>query len=515
MLRGRRRRAGVIVAGGVSAALALMPLTAGAFAPMSTAQTVPVPSPAAPPPGSYHELYALKCATVEYCVGLGKYVEGVDSFPAVFAVERVDGVWEHATRIAFPPTLKQGGTDDNPDSLALSCPAVGRCIAVGEMDVSTSPTTSYEQPFTIQEKGGVWGAATPLNLAQGATDEWLSGISCPSANWCEVVGRILEKPDAWAITTTFSSGKWSAPMRFASPLSPSSQQDVFTAVSCWLQANCVAVGWDTASSIAYSPYAYGGTVIATTESAGTWGPLTPLDTDSSIDTDPQIPVAVSCPTEGICEVVGSDLPSHNMRPTSVALVGGVWGRIGLLNTAGHFVVSVSDVSCFSRSACMAIGFDGVAHSRGIIFSGSVGSALSASELPRANPSIDQVPVALSCPGAMTCVAGGWVDTPTSPIVLAQSWSPFPLSPAWSLVATRVAPHFVTIGWKPPRLKGGGLAGYDVGRVTKKGFTVIAFTTQTSFTIKNLSPKTAYVFGVVAVSKNKQASAVVSRTVKTT
>jgi hypothetical protein len=511
----RRLRLAAIVASSIAATfLAILPIEAGAFAPLVINQAVPPPSDAMTGLSAFGSVTAISCPAWNYCVGFG-YFGRTGDLDGMFRSEFIDGRWEHPVHVVFPPALESIYGNDA-FTVSLSCASVGTCLLAG---AATTDGLDY-RPITMREVGGIWGPLHALTVATGVTTELLTGVSCPTTTWCEASGWYTDPSGTWAFTRNVVDGVWSAVTSFASPLAPSSQEDGFNSVSCWAVGGCAAVGWDTYLEIATSEPTFAGTAIGVVSTSGTWGPVTSIRAPLGVAGDvPQELVSVSCTDVGKCEAVGEEVPVvvapiPAEQPTVVALLGGSWDRLSFLSYPGPLEGggNIEQVSCFNNSACMAVGY--YSNTQGMVFSGMVGGPLAESNLPQPSPPVIQYPLVVSCPTAQICNVGGVQQDSLALPELAESWSPALLTFPVSFLALHVGTHDVTLGWKAPKFKGTGIVGYDVLRVTKKGLSTIGFVARRTYDVSGLKSAHRYTFAVEAVSKDKQTSAPAKLTVTT-
>lgn len=194
------------------------------------------------------ELSAVSCDTSGDCTALGYYVtvdfsSNVEA-PYPFAVTEAAGVttWTAASDIPI-----DSGAPDLTYPTAVSCSAATTCVAIE--DVLTGPVTEYEQNYFVDEVDGVWGDPVAVAKAGSETVE-LDALSCPAVGDCVATGVAAPTSADLAAQVDFvpavdvsSSGTWAAPRTLTLPfLSPLTNEGYLPAVSCASASLCVATG---------------------------------------------------------------------------------------------------------------------------------------------------------------------------------------------------------------------------------------------------------------------------------
>ena len=120
---------------------------------------------------------------------------------------------------------------------AVSCPAPGRCVAVG----SAYPSSVIQHALIEQLSAGKWAVMSDPAVAK-ATDSPLAGVSCPAAGFCAAVGYARYQPPqvTWqALAETWNGSSWKQERL---PLPGNASPPSLAAVSCPEAGNCIAVG---------------------------------------------------------------------------------------------------------------------------------------------------------------------------------------------------------------------------------------------------------------------------------
>lgn len=231
-----------------------------------------------PAPASEDELglTAVSCVAPSYCVAIGWYetesssdrftlseiwngstwtIQSMPTYPdgALFSV--LSGVscisptactavgWDDAngsstlvetwngTNWEVPSTPNVTGADSNVLT-AVSCASSTSCSAVGEFAVPGEPFMTLAETWN----GEAWAIQSTPDAA-GTTDNYLTGVSCPSADECLASGYSNASKGTQTLSEVLSGGKWTIE---ATP-NPGNGGRLF-AVSCSSTTACSAVG---------------------------------------------------------------------------------------------------------------------------------------------------------------------------------------------------------------------------------------------------------------------------------
>lgn len=188
---------------------------------------------------------------------------------------------------------------------SIACPTSTECVAVGQDAGSSSG------PVVAVEQAGVWGS--PVDLS-GLTSSPLTAVACSSASSCDAVSGANVVIPIGVSGTTASAG---TPLTVALPGGATTGTLALNGIAC--ADSCTAVG-------DYIPSG-GGTSEAVTAIAGSAGSWT-----STVVMAPTAAAggaeltAISCPSSGSCEAVGSYLnASADVGSWTVQVAAGVAG----------------------------------------------------------------------------------------------------------------------------------------------------------------------------------------------
>jgi hypothetical protein len=122
----------------------------------------------------------------------------------------------------------------------VSCTGATSCEAVGD----DQPVVDGDSETLVESWNGTsWSVATSPN--QGSDDNFLSGVSCPSATSCQAVGVYDNGSVDQTLVESWNGTSWSIA---ASPDQPDAANQL-EAVSCAGPASCTAVGYDQSGSV--------------------------------------------------------------------------------------------------------------------------------------------------------------------------------------------------------------------------------------------------------------------------
>ena len=229
----------------------------------------------------------------------------------------------------------------------VSCTSVGKCTAVG-YDYSGSYDVHGEAeigyPIYATETAGTWGLATEITSSVGGGFLTAAGAELTSVS-CTAVGDCTAAGGNGPMYATESGGTW-GPATF---LDTETFVGNFNGVSCTSATDCTAVGDDESYDGIYGFYSPSQPISAT-ETAGTWGTpaeiAAPGGSTGSFD-------AVSCTLPSTCTAVGvAGNPADD--PIYATDAAGSWGAATEVHAPGSFG-SLSGVSCTSATDCTAVG----------------------------------------------------------------------------------------------------------------------------------------------------------------
>jgi hypothetical protein len=170
-----------------------------------------------------NNLEAVSCTSADFCVAVGGYSSTSDVGGTL--VETWDGTSWSVTRSPSDAYLQ-----------GVSCTSQTDCVAVG----SYYNASDTQLNFIATWNGTTWSDTTVAD--KGAGSNYLTGVSCSSANSCMAVGIYRTGPDHTyqTLAEVWNGTTWS--------ISPSPDvgtgDNYLTAVSCTGSTDCVGVGYE-------------------------------------------------------------------------------------------------------------------------------------------------------------------------------------------------------------------------------------------------------------------------------
>jgi hypothetical protein len=276
----------------------------------------------APPEG---ELRDVSCPWPTFCFGVGSTGTGI-------LVE----VWNgNRWSVQSTPIIPNGALN------AVSCSGIVACTAVG--------TDGTGGTLALRWEGAGWHVQ-PTPDAPGADSTQLRDVSCPVKRTCTAVGLSSTGPAGVQVSSPFVTrwfGRVNAWGLQSAPKPAGAQDASLAGVSCPVAFACVAVG---EFDVDAGPI----TALAERRMGSTWSllPAPELPSGSEISRL----AAVSCPSLALCRAVGTAETATSLVTMAERFDGTNWHLESIPFTwPGGSRPFVNDVSCPSRSFCMAVG----------------------------------------------------------------------------------------------------------------------------------------------------------------
>jgi hypothetical protein len=181
---------------------------------------------------------------------------------------------------------------------AISCPAIGACVAVGSYGTSTGYS-----PLVETLANGVWTAVVPpVPVTAAGSESELDSLTCSSTSSCTAIGNFSAPgPISFGMLDTLAGGKWKSVEAPLPAAAGQSARSYLSAVSCGSPSSCVAVGYFISTATG-TPENEG---LLVTGSAGAWVPSQTAQVIGGPVGDPFAQLSGdSCPTAGYCVAVG-------------------------------------------------------------------------------------------------------------------------------------------------------------------------------------------------------------------
>ncbi len=242
---------------------------------------------------------ATACPDATHCVAVGSYHSNHNVSKALIEVQTPSGF------VAVAPPLPPGFLPTEYSSLqAVSCPAPGECVAVGQRQAISS-NSATQAPYLVVEHLGAWHyAATPVPSDKIATPlyQYLSSVSCPAVGQCVAVGeyQVASGSDKALIEMQNASGfhPVTSPLPGDASTTPGTYGNYFMSVDCAAVGHCAATG-------TYTDHGGAQRVLINVLSPSGWRAVhAPVDADMNFAGQFQIGDVVSCPAVGACTIVG-------------------------------------------------------------------------------------------------------------------------------------------------------------------------------------------------------------------
>jgi len=183
----------------------------------------PPPSPANANAAPEIYLQNVNCPAADACVAIGSYVDTNDNIPGL--IETLShGMWT-------PTEVPRAAV------FAVTCPAAGSCVAVG----STFGRTGRLHGLIETLSRGFWTARQAPLPENGATDQSpvLDAVTCSAVGSCVAIGAYTGTRLGHDDLVDVLHGSMWRPTRVALPAEGEAHHDALT---CLTPASCVAVG---------------------------------------------------------------------------------------------------------------------------------------------------------------------------------------------------------------------------------------------------------------------------------
>jgi hypothetical protein len=304
-------------------------------------------------------LSAVSCPAVGSCVAGGGYfnANGEPGDLLGMVTSLAHGKWSKLAAFVLPDNA---GTNPGVQFNSISCGAVGYCAAVG----SYTDFLGRNDIWVAVYLHGSWQPAFEPSLpadAAAPAQAGLSDISCTSRRDCVAVGSYVDKSgNTQIMILTETAGFWQQARRIAAPTSAAKPINAQAAgISCPRTGTCVAVGgYVLRHSKTFVPLTF-------TESRGAWHRATGIALPRNAVTGKGNGaglISVSCTASGFCAAVAS----YATRKTPAAMMS-VTGMHGLSGRAAQITATplkrgrqpplayISSIACVSASRCVAVG----------------------------------------------------------------------------------------------------------------------------------------------------------------
>jgi len=329
-------------------------------------------------------LLGVSCTAANACEAVGRYF--ISSGAEVPFAEAWNGLtWSLQT------TPNPSGSTQSV-LVGVSCAAANACEAIG-----FSYTNSGTVPLAEAWNGTAWTVqATPD--PSGATGSYLSGVSCTAAIACEAVGYYYN--GSGTLTTLAEAWNGSAWSIQTTPDPSGATESYLTGVSCTAAIACEAVGF----------YYHGPGPDATLAEVwdGTAWSMQTIPTPSGATYS--YLYGVSCTAAIACEAVGINDTSSGTVASAEGWNGSAWSIQTTPNPSGVTNSALSGVSCTAANACEAVGTNSTSSATVTSAEVWNGTAWSTQTTPNPSGATYSSLFGVSCTAANACEAVGYYDS---------------------------------------------------------------------------------------------------------
>jgi hypothetical protein len=269
----------------------------------------------------------VSCTSSETCLAVGPKSLGHGPF-----VESWNGT-EWSIQTAPSPEGSELG-----ELRGVSCASSTACTGVGAYKTSSSTVS----PFADRWNGTEWSSQqTPSR--EGSKESWLNKVSCVSTTACTAVGVYTTSSGAWmALAEHWNGTGWSIQ---TTPIPGGASESWLTGVSCSSPALCTAAG-------AYVNSAGKAVTLAERWNGTEWSIQTTPNPEGAKESRLN---GVSCSSSNLCTAAGEYQNSAGKGVTLVERWNGTEWSIQTTPNPGGSFNTLAGVSCASSTECLAVG----------------------------------------------------------------------------------------------------------------------------------------------------------------
>jgi hypothetical protein len=357
-----------------------------------------------PDPTLASHLNSVSCWSMTACAAVGSYAEWPPDpehptyWPGPWATlaESWDGQRWSIQPSPNPPNL----TIYSRDSLdSVSCTSASFCQAGG-----TFATSGITAGYVERWDGTDWSISSVPSPAD-STDVTVGSVSCTSDNACTGVGSYKDSSgNDDMLAETWDGDSWSI-----QPATTPPDFGSLNALSCTSTTTCMAVGntAETGAGTTSSPVSQSS--LAEQLSGTTWSSVPTTNPADNALTNLN---GVSCQPTGDCDAVGSGFADGGVPDGDAESWDGLsWTLQPTPGLPGTTSLTLSDISCASSTACIAVGSDtdSLGYQQALIESWD-GSSWTPEPTPVPGGSVGSSLTSVSCTSPTACVALGDLDS---------------------------------------------------------------------------------------------------------
>ena len=296
----------------------------------------------------------------------------------------------------------------------VSCPDQNSCVAVGNYMNNAGDNQTLVESWN----GASWSVVPSPN--DGSSVNFLESVSCTSSTRCMAVGQYENSAFiGQALAESWNGTSWSV----TPALSPGDGGSLY-GVSCTSPTSCMAVGY-AESGMTTEP-------LSESWNGSTWSILPGPDLGPAQEGGLN---AVTCTDATTCVAVGDYIDTSARQRTLIASWNGTAWAVVASADPGSFGNSLSDVTCTTSNACVAVGLsEGASITEQTLIESWNGTAWSVVSSPDPGD-LSNLLFAVSCATAVNCMAVGTYETQASSFqALVEAWN----GTTWSVIpgATR-------------------------------------------------------------------------------
>jgi putative hemolysin len=280
-------------------------------------------------------LGGVSCPTTKFCMAAGYYTQSA-GLPDQTLIEKWNGT---SWKIVSTPDVS--GVSN--DLTSVSCPSAKFCIAAGY----TISSSFLEQTVIEEWNGTSWSIVNSPDTSS-SQDNFLWGVSCPSASFCMADGYYDDTSgNQLTLIEELTGGSWKiTPSPNGSP-APSTALNSLWSVSCVTSKFCMAAGdyWNSSNVQQNLIEKWAGS---------SWKIVPSPDTSSTLDNG--LYAGVSCTSTAFCmDTTQASITSGYTQTLALEWAAGSWKIVPSQDTSTTQNNRLQAASCPTTSFCLSVG----------------------------------------------------------------------------------------------------------------------------------------------------------------
>ncbi len=283
--------------------------------------------------GNY--LSGVSCTGSSACIAVGYSTRsGVSGGSIATLAEKWNGTtWS----VVKSPNLT--GAVDN-YLVGVSCTGATACTAVGNSDKGGPVSTLVET-----WNGTTWSIVKSPNPA-GASSSQLTGVSCSGLTACTAVGYSSTGAAPSTLVEKWNGTAWHI---VGSPNPSGASDSYLSGVSCTGSTACTAVGYSSSGGVSGGSFR----TLAEKWNGTTWSIVKSPNPSGALDS---YLFGAWCSSAAACTAVGSTDKGGSVSTLIESWNGKAWSILKSPNPTGALTSQLSAVSCIGATACTAVGY---------------------------------------------------------------------------------------------------------------------------------------------------------------